>query len=100
MHNTILQEVNYFLNVKMINLEKINRKSVSPPPPPPSTFKNTCPCAIFPPLFLIFQVPPSRWYNQNLLLHFRKKGGEGGRKYEHGIIFNSFIFVRFEVVWW
>ena len=54
----------------MINLEKKLNKKV--PATPPS--KKTCSCAI-PPLFLIFQAPPSGGGNQNLL----PKGGERGR---------------------
>ena len=35
MHNTILQKVKQFLNVKMVNLEKIKLKKCQPPPTPP-----------------------------------------------------------------
>ena len=38
-------------------------------------FKKTCPCTILPPIFLIFQIPPSGGGNQNLLHSFRKVGG-------------------------
>ena len=45
-HNTILQSLKEFLNIKMIKLEKIDRKSASSLP-----FKNTCLCTILPPPF-------------------------------------------------
>ena len=80
MYNRILQRVKQFLNVKMINFEKL----WSPPLPP---FKNTCLCTILPPLFKIFQIPLTP---QNSLPPFKKVcacvcvcacggGGEGVR---------------------
>ena len=49
-------------------MKKLNGKSVSPSPPrPPSYFKKTCFCTILPPLFLIFQISPSKTYFRTML---------------------------------
>ena len=54
----------------MINLEKINRKSVSP-----LLLRGIAPALYFHPLLLIFQIPPSGGGNQNLLSLVLKKSG-------------------------
>ena len=62
MYNTVWQRVNcnvnviLFVNVKMINLEKIlNREIASCPTPTPTrAFKKACPYTILPPSLLIF----------------------------------------------
>ena len=60
----------------MINVEKIKQEKCQTPTP---LFKNTCPCTIFLPPFLIFQIPLSPGGNQNLLSPPLKKGGGGVR---------------------
>ena len=78
MHNTTLQRVKSFLNVKMINHEKIKQEKCQlPPPPPPSPLLRRCaPASYFHPSLFNFQNPPSEGGNQNLLPppHFRKMG--------------------------
>ena len=56
MHNTILQSVKKFLNVKNDKPQKNYIGKVPAPCPP---FKKTCTWTIPPPLLLIFQIPPS-----------------------------------------
>ena len=58
----------------MINLEKINRKSVSPPTAP---LRGPAPAPYFYPFFLFFRFPPpSGGGNQNLLSPSLKKRGD------------------------
>ena len=51
----------------MMNLEKIKQELIK-----------TCPCIIFPPLFLIFQISSSGGVNQNLLPPLKKGGPNYG----------------------
>ena len=79
MHNTTLQRVKSFLNVKMINLEKIKQEKCQlpppPPPPPPPPIKRAPPPPP-PPPFLIFRTPPPREVIKIYFPppHFRKMG--------------------------
>ena len=60
MHDTILQKVKLFLNVNIINLEKIKQEKCQPPSPnPPSLLRRPASAPYFH-QFLIFQIPPSR----------------------------------------
>ena len=56
MYNKILQRVKYFLNAKMINLEKIKQHKWQPSSP--SQFKKTCLVPYFHLLFECFGLLP------------------------------------------
>ena len=64
MHNTILQRVKQFLNVKMVNLKKL------------TPIRRPAPAPHFHPLFKIFQISTLWGTIQNLLLPFKKGGSE------------------------
>ena len=77
----------------MVNLEKLNRKSVSPHSP----FKKTCPCTILPPPFFNFldsPLPPG----EVIKIYFlpfkkgRRGGGEGGVRTMKSIVQMSIYF--------
>ena len=63
----------------MINLAKIKLKKCQHHPP---YFKKTCPCAVLPPPFLIFQIPPTpTWEVIKIYFPPIKKGGVRGLNY-------------------
>ena len=85
-------------------MKKLNRESACTPLPP--SFKNTCPCTIRPPPFLIFQIPPPHW--EVIKIHFpvplplfkKKRGGGGGEavlNYAKHIV-NQFVLLHLRVL--
>ena len=57
--------------------------------------KRTCPCTILPPLFKIFQIPPSGEGNQNLLPSPLKRG----RGLNYGPTLANVFFVILKIFW-
>ena len=57
--------------------------------------KRTCPCTILPPLFKIFQIPPSGKGNQNLLPSPLKRG----RGLNYGPTLANVFFVILKIFW-
>ena len=86
MHNAILQTVKYFLNVQIINPEKIKQRIASFPP-----FVKTFPCTILPPHLFIFSnsLPAGEVIKIYSTPPFSKKteggGGGGGPNYDQAI---------------
>ena len=74
----------------MINLIKLNRKSVSPPLPPTPCLRRAAPAPYFHPLFMIFQFPPPPRKVIKILtplLLWMRGGGERGLNYDQLYIF-------------
>ena len=82
MHNTILQRGKEFLNVKMINLEKIKKEKCQPP----THFKKTCPCTILPLLLFNFSDSPPLGEVIKIYSPPPLKRGGGVRNYAFGTI--------------